>query len=390
MFNVLKYERTYTTKSWANVRLKREMTKPDQRYTTTAPSETVFSEGERNAMRTFLQRTEVRLSTLHRIATAFVGGAGLLLLIPIFFRDVIDSLMIFYLEQFGNLYPQLGQSTGIALSIILFLSLLYPLLLSLAIPLYGVYLLLKDIVHFYFTIYLPGFPQNLLNPTFSLHAIAFSPDESQAAKQEITRFQYQPEHMNFLMAFSEGKRQEYFDNFIKRTKGEIIPRSRRIEALIERDALPEHYDPKEVDRFNAAFGIARSLDRALVEEVAMAEMALVRAVMYLRRLVIRYVKTLLMFIWTTVVAFLMLPFTQSQRYPTLLIVSIGYLVWSVVVLRVIRLPIHWIYRHRLGDVNREHVDAQLTFLERRIEPFCQVAILASIAATLLSLFALLL
>jgi hypothetical protein len=349
----------------------------------------LFSDAERNAMRAFLQRTEVRLSTLHRIATAFIGGAGLLLLIPIFFRDVINGLLVFYLNQVGNQFPAFDNAVGLILSGLLYLLLLYPLLLSLTIPLYGVYLLLKDIVHFYFTLYLPGFPQNLLNPTFSLHAVAFSPDESPNTKREITRFQYRAEHMNFLMAFSEGKRKQYFDNFITRTNGEILPRSRRIDSLLANDALPEDYDPKEVDRFNAAFGIARSLDRTLVEEVAMAEMALVRAVMYLRRLVIRYVKTLLMFIWTTVVAFLMLPFVQSQRYPTLLIVSTGYLVWSVVVVRVIRQPLTWIYRHRLGDVNRDHIDAQLTFLEHRVQAFCQLAVLASIGATLLSLLALL-
>lgn len=38
----------------------------------------------RNAMRAFLQRSEVRLSTMHRIANAFLSGAGLLVLFPVF------------------------------------------------------------------------------------------------------------------------------------------------------------------------------------------------------------------------------------------------------------------------------------------------------------------
>src|SRR5690606_19084559 len=134
--------------------------------------------------------------------------------------------------------------------------------------------------------------------------------------------------------------------------------------LLAKNALPDAYDAKEVARFNAAFGIARSLDRTLVEEVAMTEMALVRAAMYLRRLVIRYAKTLLMFIWTTTITFIMLPFLESKRFPMVLVMAVGYLIWSLSVQQILRQPISWIYRHRLGDVNREHVDAQLTYLER--------------------------
>ncbi len=343
-----------------------------------------FTEAERNAMRSFVQRAEVRLSTLHRIATAFVGGAGLLVLIPIFFRDVFEKLLLIYLKQLGNLFPHLEPTTGAVLSVVLLLLLLYPLALSLIIPLGGVYLLLKDIVHFYFTIYLPGFATNLLNPTFSLHGITFPTDESPAAKREITRFQYRREHMNFMMAFSEGRRQEYFDSFIELTNGEILPKTRLIDELRARDALPEQYDAKEVDRVNAAFGIARSLDRTLVEEVAMTEMALVRAVMYLRRLVIRYAKTLLMFIWTTTITFVMLPFLESERFPTLLVMAGGYLLWSLSVQPILRQPIGWIYRHRQEEVNLDHVDAQLTFLERMVTPFVWGAIAASLGATLLA------
>src|SRR5262245_32446702 len=131
---------------------------------TTLEGHTEFSESERNAMRAYLQRCEVRLSTLHRIATAFISGAGLLLLIPVFFKDVVDSLLGVLLGQAGNQFVSLG-GVGWLLTGVLFVCLAYPLLLSLVIPLYGVYLLLKDIIHFYFTIYTPGFSENLYNPT---------------------------------------------------------------------------------------------------------------------------------------------------------------------------------------------------------------------------------
>src|SRR5690349_8672679 len=129
-----------------------------------------LTESERNAMRAYLQRCEVRLSTLHRIATAFIGGAGLLLLIPVFFKDAFDNLLSVMLSEMRNHFPAQG-TLGIVLTVVLYICLLYPLFLSLIIPLYGVYLLLKDIIHFYFTIYTPGFPENILNPTFALTGV---------------------------------------------------------------------------------------------------------------------------------------------------------------------------------------------------------------------------
>lgn len=347
-----------------------------------------FDNDDRAAMRAYLQRCEVRLSTMHRIATAFISGAGLLLLIPVFFRDVIDGILAIYLVSVANLFPSLGSIGGSVLSIVLFIALLYPLFLSLALPIYGVGLLLKDIVHFYFTVYMPGFADDLLNPTFSLHGIAFSTDESEQVKAAVMRFQYRTKHSNFMMAFSEGKRKEYFDQLIEVTNEEIIPPSRKMDELIAHHWLPENYDEAEVKRFNAAFGIARSLDRSLVQEVALTEMALVRSVMYLRRLMLRYIKTLLMFLWTTGVAFIMLPFLQNSNYPTFVMLGIGYLIWSVLVMHLIRMPIAWIYRHRKGKMNRGHIDAQLRMMEHQVTPYCQAAIVSSTIGLILALAAL--
>ncbi|HEX2622464.1 MAG TPA: hypothetical protein VHL11_20030, partial [Phototrophicaceae bacterium] len=315
----------------------------------------------------------------HRIATAFIGGAGLLLLIPVFFRDVVEGILTLFLAAAGNNFQTLPYLPGIGLSLVMYALLLYPLLLSLIIPLYGVYLLLKDIIHFYFTIYMPGFPDNLLNPTFSLHGLAFPTDESTRVKGEVMRYQYQKDNMHFMMAFSEGKRQEYFDTIIENTNGEILPDSRRMERLIAEGWLPDNYDPKEVNRFNAALGIARSLDRTLVEEVAVQEMSLVRAVTYLRRLVLRYVKTLMMFIWTTTVSFLMLPFLHDDRFPIFLVLAFGYVVWSLLVMQLIRQPLRWLYRHRLGDVNEDHIDAQLGQMENYVAFYCRLAVVSSFA-----------
>src|SRR5689334_6655117 len=109
-----------------------------------------LTESERNAMRSYLQRAEVRLSTLHRIATAFIGGAGLLVLLPVFFKEEIVVLIKLFLTHTSDFTARLGASSGITVAL-LYICLVYVFVLSLSIPVYSLYLLLKDIIHFYFT-----------------------------------------------------------------------------------------------------------------------------------------------------------------------------------------------------------------------------------------------
>ena len=340
---------------------------------------------ERNAIRSYLQRCEVRLSTLHRIATAFIGGAGLLLLFPVFFKDVIATIIDVLLHHAENQYTWLGAEGGTALTIVLFAVLAYPLALSLIIPLYGVYLLLKDIVHFYFTLYAPGFDNSVVNPTFALGGILFSPDESPTAKKEVMRYEYTADNMKYAMPFSLERRRYYFDTVAENTNGKIRTPSRP--ATLYND-FADQIDEESFRHFNTALGITRSMERDLIKEVAVTEMALVRHIMYLRRLVLRYMKTLLMFIWTTIISFLMLPFVKDDRLPTFLILGIGYVVWSWAVLRIIQMPISWIYRHRDHKIEWDQVDPQLTLMERDVWRYCQAARYISLAGFILALLSL--
>lgn len=343
-----------------------------------------LSEADRAAARAYLQRCEVRISTQHRIATAFIGGAGLLLLIPIFLRDIVDGILAFLLTQIGNIYPALPEPFGAALSVVFFLCIGYVFLLSLAIPLVGVYWLLEDLVHFYFTLYAPGSPHSLLNPTLALGGINFSPDESERVKRAVMTRQYQHDAIPFMMPFSEGRRAQYFDQLIADTDGLILPPSRSVERLRELGVLGD--DPQaehEAQHLNAAMGIARSIDRQLVDEVATSEMHLARNTLYLRRLLLRYVKTLLMFLWTTVVSFVLLPLLTEPRLPNLTVLALGFLLWATLVWWIIRQPVRWIYRHRVEDPGPRHVDAQLTKLEARVRPFVRVGQAVALVAALL-------
>ncbi len=344
-----------------------------------------LTETERNAVRAFLGRAEVRMSTMHRIVTAFISGAGLLLLIPVFLRDVVDGISLILLENLDNHFSQFGDGMGWALTLLLYFLLLYPFLLSLAIPLYGVYLLLKDLVHFYYTLYMPGFSDGLLNPTLSLYGLTFAIDESPVVKRAIWQFQYgDKSRANLVMPFSEARRESYFDDIVARTEGRILPTTRTLAALHDAGIVLD--DEHAAEQLSTTFGMARSLDRALVEEAALTEMLMARNVIYLRRLLVRYVKTLLMFLWTTVVAFLMLPFLEHNHLSAFIVLSAGYLVWSVGAMPVARSPVYWIYRHRRRDHHLMHVDAQLTLLDRRIQPFVQLAIVVSVLGFGLALY----
>lgn len=327
------------------------------------------------------------MSTLHRIATAFIGGAGLLLLIPIFFKDVIDQVMLILLQETTNQFMYLSPLLGTVLTMVLFLLTAYPLFLSLWVPLYGLYLILKDVVQFYYSIYAPNFNPALRHPTFSLNALAFSPDESPRAKSDIMRYQYNPEHIDFVMPFSEGKRAEYFDELVIKTDGNILPTSRPYEQLQANGILQDGQTRQEIERYNAAMGVARALDRALVAEVAHAEMLMIRNVIFLRRLVLRYVKALLMFIWTTIIAFIMLPFLKDARFPPFFVLTTGYFIWSLAVVNILHLPIRWVYRHLGNELQREQVDKQITLLEDNVALYCRASSFVSGAGVLLSLWA---
>lgn len=352
-----------------------------------------YTDAERNAMRAFLQRCEVRISTQHRIATGFLGGAGLLLLIPIFFRDVVDGILIIVLNTVGNYFSALGPINGWLMSVILFALLIYPFFLSLMIPLYGVYLLLKDLVHFYYSLYTPGLPETVLNPSFSLTGIMFAIDESANVKRDAILYQYQDHRSRYMMPFSEDKRGLYFDTILDKTEEAIIPRYRTLDNLKQIYALRADIDETHARRMGAAFGIARSIDRTLVEEVAVTEMLLARNNIYLRRLLLRYVKTLGMFLWTTLLSFLMLPFLNDARFPTPLVLAIGYLIWSIGVMPVASTPINWIYRHRVNDDGRaevrqkQQIDPQLTRLEDNIRRWVYLTIATSALAVALALAA---
>jgi hypothetical protein len=373
---------------------------------------------ERNALRAFLGRAEVRLSTMHRVAVGFISGAGLLLLLPIFFKDATLSIVRAVLGYTPTLPPTVGAG-GIVFLVILYLFLLYPFILSLSIPIIALILLIKDIVRFYFTGHAPGFPDEFFNPRFALSGIAFSPDESERAKAAIMAAQYNSNLINFVLPHDE-KKSEYFGELIDE-KRMIIPVSRKLprlvkmgiaeipsgkpfEALTENDKVlikapanrhsGDHNERtvKEIDRFNAALGLAGFLERDLYEEAAKSEVSLVRHAINLRRLVLRYAQALLIFIWTMGVTLAMLPFLElPQRFPIPSVIAVGYLIWSLCTPFVVGLPVYWLVRlssrpMRAAALREMRKHDGLADFENKVKLMCYFSLVTSILALGLSIW----
>lgn len=377
------------------------------------PSPT-FSADERNAMRAFLQRCEVRLSTMHRVGTAFLSGAGLLLLLPVFLKDGILMVMRSILA-YVPVHP-VGDTLAARIgTVVAYLGLIYPFLLSIVIPVAAMLLLLKDLIRFYFVGHPPGFSDELFNPRFILTGIAFSPDESADVKRKVMQEQYRSDLMNFVISHADKKSSYYYD-IVDRPDFHILPKSRRLAELIRQGVLsvpgdkpvgeiqdqerltitgdgePVERIMKDVVGFNAALGLAGFVERPLYEEVAKTEVSLVRHAIKLRRLVLRYFQALLILILTSIVTFLTIPFLQQEqgRYPIMLVMTVAYFVWAALAPSVVKLPLQWLVSSSRPDVQKAGVanfqksDAVQKFFQLT-QRLCYLALAGAVLSVILEL-----
>lgn len=384
-----------------------------------------FSADERNAMRAYLQRSEVRLSTMHRVAVGFLSGAGLLFLFPVFLKDGVLILVQALIGYVPTLPAQLQSLGGVGV-LALYLGLLYPFFLSLSLPAIALILLLGDIVRFYFVSHPPSFPEDLFNPRFALTGVAFSPDESEEVKARVLRYEYGTDLINFVVSRADA-RSRYYSAIIDKPRRLIVPTTRKLPRLIKSGVMqlaqPKGLDDvsdedvvrvqgtyanggdeesllnkpyversvREIDQFNAALGLAGFIDRPLYEEVAKTEVSLVRHSLKLRRLVLRYFQALLILIWTSLVTFLMLPFLQDSaaRFPMPIVFAVSYLVWAAFAPSIVQLPLYWLVSHSEGEARKAVANFQKTdslqVFGKLTQRLCYAAILTAGAALVLEL-----
>ena len=240
------------------------------------PSPEAISDEERLAMRAFLQRGETRLSTYQRVAGVFLNGAGLLILLPGLSREAMFGMVQFVLS--GAYF------------------LLIPWILSAAVPILAFWLLLEDLVKFYFS---PRFLQDdpIQVTRFSLAGITFPNDEGVECKAQVMAITgSNPSYAHFMQS---GTSKTTIKNARETSANGRTSSPLRVELARALDQGQRSEGSTQVVDTGVVLSLAGSLDLSLTQEVARMEASIARHVLLLRRLVLRYVKALLIFVWTT-------------------------------------------------------------------------------------------
>ncbi len=309
-------------------------------------------------MRGFLQRCEVRLSTMHRVATALLSGAGILVLLPALERDAVLQVLRALLAGPVS-WSRALLAIAVALSIVLALVVLW--------------LVIIELTRFYFhanhIVHADG---EVFTPRFTLTGLRMPLDEfddaTNAAYAEVHRA---PETVSLL-----------------------VPANDRARTRIDRQlgAYPGLIDEAATNsdraRAEALFELAAARRRTLVEEVAKVEYGIVRHMLRLQVIVLRYVKALLVIVVTAVATFGSAAAVNGHTrvsVPDERWIAGVMALWAPTVLIVVSSPVRWL-ESLLRTEGAQHTavgrDAELTQLEDVTARFATVAWAVSVAAML--------
>jgi hypothetical protein len=269
---------------------------------------------ERAAIRAFLQRCEVRLSTIHRVATALLSGAGLMVLLPAIMRDQIVSVVRVLLQAdftFGH----------VVLTVVA--------LVVLAFPLAVLWVLLRDMTRFYFHAqHVRHNGSESFTPRFTLTGLRLPNDElgpASAERLEVARVE--PETVELLVPPKDSSRATI---------------DQRLDAY---GGLGRHDVPGDVGRALGLFELVASRPRGLAEEVAKVEHGMARHILRLQVIVMRYVKAMLAFLTTTlavVVAAAVLQADPAVSASSELWLAAVFAFWASFVVVAVGAPVRWI------------------------------------------------
>lgn len=285
----------------------------------------------RDGLRAYLQRSEVRLSTMHRIGGAFLSGAGLLLLFPALLNNLFGQIV--------EVLPHVRLSEEYIYLIIGILILMY-------LPFRAFYLLIRDIVLFYFISNPPSVPQSSNYSRFVLSGISYSDDESKDVKDAITKSMSSAEMRKFLVPV-RGQEEANLKSILRRSP-EFIEGYKA--AIWNKDANSQLSGATEIElterkRLAAGLRLAGSEDRTLVEEAAKMELSLARHALHLRHLVLRYIKAFILFIYSTTFALILTqakPIGAMLEKDQVLVIAVTLWGWALLCPFFVTRPIKWI------------------------------------------------
>jgi hypothetical protein len=309
---------------------------------------------ERAAMRAFLQRCDVRLSTMHRVATALLSGAGILVLLPAVERDAVLQVLR------SLLVGSLTWSRGL---------LVVAVVLSIALALVVLWLVIIELTRFYFhanhVVHEGG---EVFTPRFTLTGLRLPTDELTPSVNQA----YDQMHV------------------ADRTVRLLVPSNARSRSRIDRQlaAYPGLVEPTgnaDADRAEALFELAASERRTLVEECAKVEYGMVRHMLRLQVIVLRYVKALLVIVLTAIAAFTSAAAVNGETTVTAADqrwIAATFLIWAPAVLIVVSSPVRWLESllRSEGATHSGIRDPELTQLEDVTAKVSFVAWAASVAS----------
>ncbi len=341
-------------------------------------------EESRTAMRAFLQRAEVRLSTIHRVGQALIGGSALVLLLPLFLRDAFPNMMTMLIAGYDadqNVVP--FAALGVASTLVILL------------PVPVIFVLVGDLLAFYFTSNTfgahptaDGEPRGVFNPRFAIPGLGFNNNEmSPATERELAAERADPWTRGILLPKSQNDRgwRDRFDTRSYEVWGSLAP----------------HGPDGDSERVRQSFRLAGlHRNRTLASDVARTEALVARHVLAIRTVVLRYSQALMLLIATTVVTLAASGLVDQAvredigagrfvdgfppRY--LFLIALIYLVWAPLAARSVSAPLRMIERQTpgIGEYRDVYLDRQTTELESATVFATLIVLVASTVAMIAS------
>lgn len=309
---------------------------------------------ERAALRAYLQRSEVRLSTIHRTATALLSGAGVLVLLPALGRDSVVTVL-------RGLFTSASSPLHLTLAALV--------VLTLGLALAVVWLLLFELTRFYFHAnHVTGSRGTTFTPRFTLTSLHLPVDElGDAAYAELVRRRHDPDNVELLVPANDKAR-------------------RHIDAQVAAyDGLSSGAEPSDATRAAALLQLAGVRDRTLIDEVAKVEYGMARHVIRIQIIVLRYIKALLVVLSTAVSTFVLAAVVESS--PGIDTSAERWMVatlalWAPAVLFVSSAPVRWLGKLLMSEgatTSGIRYDKDLTRLERMVAMVSSVVLVGAIA-----------
>lgn len=303
----------------------------------------------------FLIRAEIRMSTLHRTAACLLGGAAIMLLLPLFFPTAPATLLASVL-RISSVSTPAAILIGLAMCI------------TFGLPIWGFILIVADLIGFFFT-----------GHRFDVNNEDGNGEEEQTTKNIV--FNPRLGLHGMLVPNAELPLAAYTKLTEKRQEllGVLLPEDddwrERFDARMHEVF---HLDPRAPlsndSRLGYAFRLAVSVPRTLLEEAAKMELSLTKHILLLRIGQLRFFKTLLLVpvtVLTIILATSLIANDHSSNGtpgdPALELVQlIGvFMLWGPLAVGAVGSPNRWIQRMSpgVGTVKQVYDDPRMVRFE---------------------------